>query len=679
MRRYILRVDFFVLFLLVAWSGVFGQSDQADTTNYQLDDVVITGQHAPVRAEKSTHRIQIIDRKRIELQAANTLDDLMRSELSTQLFQDPVLGSVMQLQGVSGENVKILVDGVPVVGRLGGELDLSQLPLNQVERIEVVEGPMSVEYGTNALAGVINLITKKESAETWELNLTGYEANAGKGVSLYEGFHNYSGDLFFKKGPHQFRLSGGRFFFGGRFEDAGVRPPLWNPKRQAFGSGSYGWQKNDLNLRLTGDVFDELLILKGGISGTYRPFAIDELYQTRRANLRAFADRSLGIHTSLNILAGYSVYQRDKTVQRTDLNTLGETMISSLANQDGFDAFMSRGTLNHHPGKSLSLQAGYDINLETASGGKIQSGVQSIQDYAFFASGEYHLKERAVVRPGLRMAWNSRYQAPLAPSLHLKFQVSPEWTLRTSYARGFRAPSLRELFFEFIDINHNITGNPELKAEYSHNLQLSANWKQLKGETLWKAEIATFYNTIQDKIDLAFTGVSDISLTYFNLDVLNTFGAQTQLHWQKGNLRLSAGGAMLARQSLFENLTESIPVNYSFNGTFRFNLRIPRQQLSLVGFYKYNGPVQGFRNLGDETSPELVPTRIAGYHLADITLTRTWWQGRISSAIGVKNLLNVTNVAATQAGGAHSGGGEGTAIALGRNIFLRLNLKLSKS
>ena len=122
------------LVLMIVFLPTLGLFGQQKDSSLNLDPVVITGQHQALSAQKSVYRVNILDRSRIEAQAANTLADLMVTELSTNLYQDPVLGSVMQLQGISGENVKILIDGVPVVGRLGGDLDLSQLPLNQVER-----------------------------------------------------------------------------------------------------------------------------------------------------------------------------------------------------------------------------------------------------------------------------------------------------------------------------------------------------------------------------------------------------------------------------------------------------------------------------------------------------------------------------------------------------------------
>src|SRR5690606_37254026 len=87
--------------------------------------------------------------------------------------RDPVLGTGMALQGLGGENVKILVDGIPVIGRQNGNIDLGQLPLENIQRIEMIEGPLSVLYGTNALAGTINLITRKDAGTSASASVYG--------------------------------------------------------------------------------------------------------------------------------------------------------------------------------------------------------------------------------------------------------------------------------------------------------------------------------------------------------------------------------------------------------------------------------------------------------------------------------------------------------------------------
>ena len=96
------------------------------------------------------------------MQAANNLKDLLEKQLNMSVTVDNILGSSVSIQGISGQNVKILIDGVPVIGRLNGNIDLTQINLNNIERVEIIEGPLSVDYGTDALAGTINLITDKQ-------------------------------------------------------------------------------------------------------------------------------------------------------------------------------------------------------------------------------------------------------------------------------------------------------------------------------------------------------------------------------------------------------------------------------------------------------------------------------------------------------------------------------------
>ena len=130
----------------------------------EMNEVVVTAQYSPQRVDKSIYKVKVINSLQIEQKAANNLTDLLSSELNIRISQDGALGTSMSLQGLSGENVKFLVDGVPVIGRMNGNIDISQLNLYNVDHIEVIEGPMSVVYGSNALAGVINIITKENKS-----------------------------------------------------------------------------------------------------------------------------------------------------------------------------------------------------------------------------------------------------------------------------------------------------------------------------------------------------------------------------------------------------------------------------------------------------------------------------------------------------------------------------------
>jgi outer membrane receptor for ferrienterochelin and colicins len=126
-------------------------------------EIVTTGQYSPTLSTNSIIKVDVLDRDFIKSKAANNLRDLLMQEGAININQDAQLGSNLSINGLGGENVKILVDGIPVIGRTNGNIDLSQLSLTNIDRVEIVKGPMSTLYGTDALGGVINLISKKEN------------------------------------------------------------------------------------------------------------------------------------------------------------------------------------------------------------------------------------------------------------------------------------------------------------------------------------------------------------------------------------------------------------------------------------------------------------------------------------------------------------------------------------
>jgi outer membrane receptor for ferrienterochelin and colicins len=133
------------------------------------------------------HKSKIIDRVDIDRQAATNLRELLDNQLNMSVKNDNVLGSSISMQGISGQNIKILIDGVPVIGRLNGNIDLSQINLNNIERVEIIEGPLSVDFGTDALAGTINLITNKSQYD-----------KASSSINLYyETVGHYNSDINF--------------------------------------------------------------------------------------------------------------------------------------------------------------------------------------------------------------------------------------------------------------------------------------------------------------------------------------------------------------------------------------------------------------------------------------------------------------------------------------------------
>lgn len=138
----------------------------------QLEQIVVTGQFSPQSMRNSLYKVRSITSESIARKTPTNIESLLNTEIGIRMGNDMALGETsFELMGMSGTNIKILLNGIPMIDRGDEQSSLSQIDINSVERIEIVEGPMSVVYGTDALAGVINIITKKGTDSAEELSL----------------------------------------------------------------------------------------------------------------------------------------------------------------------------------------------------------------------------------------------------------------------------------------------------------------------------------------------------------------------------------------------------------------------------------------------------------------------------------------------------------------------------
>lgn len=659
--------------------SVAAQQQKKDSIEAQhIKDVVITGQYSPNDPAKSVQKIKIIGRQKIEMMNAQNLRDVLTNELNVRQESDNILGSFISVSGLSGRNVKILVDGVPVIGKLEGNIDVSQINLNNIERIEIVEGPMAVNYGTDALGGAINLITKKELKKTWEGGVTGYYETIGT--------YNLTGRAGFSKRKHTVTLSGGRNFFDGWRPDEKISldysPRLADslrffpskPREQYFGSLQYIYRLGkNTTINYKGDYFSELITNRGLPDTLTKNKASDDFYRTARIDNAVFLNTKIGTG-SVNVLASYNDYRRVKNTYAKNLVTLGETMAGGEGSQDtsNYNQFNTRGTYTNAIGSKINYEAGYDINLQSGTGRRILNKKQFIGDYAAYASAEYRPFDGMIIRPGLRYAYNTTFKAPLIPSVSASYKVATHVTLRASYSKGFRAPDLKELYFDFVDVNHDIQGNPNLKAEHSDNFNASAVYANMFGSTLFKADVSGYYNNIRDMIFLAWTGVG-VEYRYVNIGRYMSHGIQANFDVTIKNIKVSAGGSYIGRYNDLSEIDTRVK-KYGYTPEFRGSVMytIPVLGMNANVFLKYNGSMPG---VIVTTNNELVRSENNAYTIADANINKTVIKNKLQVGAGCKNLFNVTNVANTSINtstGAHTSN-TGMLMANGRLYLLKID------
>lgn len=646
------------------------QTTAQDTLrNEKLNDVIITGQYGENSLQNSVYKVKVIDSKRIQQQGAVNLKDVLANEINIRINQDPALGSSISLQGVTGQNIKLLIDGVPVIGREGGNIDLNQINMNNVERIELVEGPMSVSFGTDALGGVINIITKKPEQKQLRTHASTY----------YESIGQYNADagvaLAGKKWSVQ--ASGGRNFFGGYSEDENSRFKTWKPREQYKADVNIGYTGKAGKFRVQNSWFNETVISRdSGVITPFYAYALDQYYKTHRLTTALFYDKKLSHDFTVNVITSYSNYRRVRNTLRKDLVTLNEENTDAPDKNDTnyFYLWMSRGTISRNAmGKKLNYQLGYEVNYETNEGSRIENGKQEISDYNIFASAEYKPFARFTLRPGLRAVYNTRFTAPLIPSVNIKIDIKSDLKLRASYAKGFRAPSLKEMYLNFVDPSHNVHGNPDLKAETGDNAQAFLSYEITRQKHILRVEPGIFYNHITNMIDLAMVNAQTIEATYFNVGKFTSTGLNVNTEYRTPVYSIQFGYAYTGRSNSYN------PDNkFYFTNEYRANFSYthPKKNTSFAIFYKYNGKLQAYQY--NYISDKIELGYINGFSLLDASISQPFWAKRITITAGVKNIFDVNNVRASISGGVHQSGSNNAMIAIGRSYFASLKFNLFK-
>ncbi len=674
------------LYLVISRMGYHSVSDTIHSNiekTYQLipsstmiDEVCVTGEYTPTSTTQAVNKITVIKREAILKSGASTLNEILNYQTNIRIQQDNVLGSGLSMGGMSGENVKILQDGVPVIGRLNGNIDLSQINLDNVERIEIVNGPLSVNYGTNALAGTINIITKKNLHPGWSGNIQGYYESIGN--------YNLSGNLSYRRKNHTIKINGGRKYFDGwRPEETFITFPKetladtnralqWNPKLQHFGEIQYIFNQKSWTINPFFRYYQEKITNRGFPLTPYYETAFDDYYYTQRIDQGVNIDRPFK-KGNLKAIAGYNYFNRIKNTYFKDLTTLDQSLSPNASDQDTstFDLKILRVSYSSKRKSFFNYQVGTDINIESSYGKRIKDQTQSIGDYAIYSTAQIELfNKKLTIKPGARYAYNTIFPAPVTPSINLKYDLE-KVQIRTTFAQGFRSPTLKELYFDFVDINHNIQGNLDLVPENSLNLSAAITWlKAVQSKNLVKAELSAFYNDFQNLITLG--QIADGSFTYINIGEYSTTGLQSEISYRQSNFKAQVNLAYTGRYNFAQS--DQLP-DYIFSPEVGTNLtyQFLKKKYSINLFYKYNGKLLRYSLDEDDN---ILTSETDHFQIVDLSISGYFMNKSLLLTVGGKNLLNVKNVNVTgiSGSGAHSSAGN-LAAGRGTSIFVALNYR----
>jgi outer membrane receptor for ferrienterochelin and colicins len=607
-----------------------------------LPQIVVTGTRTERLLDDVPVRTQVIDRDTLDRRQARDLADALR--LLPGVYLRTIHGKQGQevwMQGLDGDRVLVLIDGIPAIASTGSTVDLTQIMVADVERIEVVRGATSALYGSSAMGGVINVITRRPEELAYRLQLeAGAYDERGEGDPPH-GTHllgrwSRGGEHYAAEFTGAWRRNDGFSLEPERFaqdvhgiEHINLSSRVdWTPTQQSRLGLRPTWMQEDKTQRLS-------VALPGGVEGrrvkeetVRQPAVVVDLAHTTEDN----GDWWLA--------ASWSRFEN----QTTERSVAGDPLTRRDAR---IVSQRAEGQWNHdwNPRHWLTFGAvvweeRLDQTKDTWIGGVPVRGNEIVpgarhRNQEVFAQDNIFLGESAEILAGLRYQYDSDFGGFFAPSLNLKRQVDTDAgrvNLRAGVGRGYRVPNLKERYFEFdqSSLGYLVVGNPDLKPESSISVQLGSEWLPLH-ERAPRVDVNLFYNDIRDLITTEFNAERSNQeglqvFDYQNLARARTWGVETGLAWQlHPSFRWDIGYTWLQTENRDTGLT--LPLRPAHQ--VKTEVIHQRNRLQLSADVEYQ-------------SSEFIDIENTGKSRAwtRVNLRGAWRQGPVTWLAGVDNLLD---------------------------------------
>ena len=581
----------------------------------QVDQVVVTATRTPKLLKDVPIVTRVISEREIRQADATHIGDLLQSELPGIEFSYSMNQQVsLNMSGFGGNSVLFLIDGERLAGETLDNVDYSRLNMDNVGRIEIVKGAVSSLYGSNAIGGVVNIISR-ESQEPWSVRLDGRY-----------GAHNeqrYGGSVGFSQG----RFNSTTSVRYTSIDAIDLSKGTDNPQVGDY-STIYGGSTLNVKERLTFKAADGLkFTARAGFFSRER-----EASESIRDRYRSFSGGLKGTYTvgqADHLELSYAFDQYDKS----DYLVPSDRDVRDYSNVQ----HTLRTLYNHtFSGKHILTVGGDYMRDYLMSYQFTDNGSHTQHTADAFAQFDWNPHRRFNLIAGLRFDhFSAANLSHLSPKLGVMYKVA-NCSLRASYAGGFRAPTLKEMYMDFYMGNiFMIYGNPELKAETSHNFSLSAEY--LKGQHSFT--VTGFYNLVDNRITTVWNQELD-GQVYTNMSPLQVAGAEANasgrytcgISWrvsyaytremiERGQPLLSSTRPHAATARLaYDKQWKNYGLNVSLSGRW----------LSAVTCDVYT-EVTSYEQTVRQTYP--------GYTIWKLSLTQHLWRG-MDLTLAVDNLFN---------------------------------------
>lgn len=516
----------------------------------QLDDVVVTAAGYAQQVTQAPASISVISREQLEKKAYRDITDALRDVPGVIVTGGGAgdNGADISMRGMPAQYTLVLVDGRRQSSResrpngsAGFEQDWLP-PLQAIERIEVIRGPMSTLYGSDAIGGVINVITRKV-ADDWHGNV---RAEATLQEDSDSG--NANQEQLYVSGPLADDLLGLQVY--GQYqkrEEDDIEQGYEDKDLQSL-TAKFALtpsENHDFGVEVGKETQDRAShVGKSAPAEGCRGGCTDSYSEHDREHYALTHTGRWGFATSDSYVQRESTDNKSRDIEIT--NTVANTQWVL--------------PLSRH---IVTLGANYEKEeLDDQNTNQISDRTQVSNDqWALFAEDEWLLTQDFSLTGGVRLDDNENYGSHVSPRLYGVWQAAPRWTLKGGVSTGYRAPGLREVTADWGAISRGGTtyGNPDLEPETSLNKELALLYSAPRG---LKASVTLFHNDFEDKITRVRCGSATACppVTQYDTDDDGTLRTNTRINV---NEAVTQGVEL----SLSSPLTETLILSTSYTYT----------------------------------------------------------------------------------------------------------------
>ena len=553
-----------LLVALLSGSATFAQIHQMEhrdsssvSRTYNLNPVVVTGSGHHQRLKSTATPVHVISSQEIREQGITTFDDALIRMMPQASMAPNSMGTFLRLNGLGNKYILVLINGQKLSGDISNNIDLSRINMSRVKRIEVLDGAASSLYGSDAIAGVINIITDQPTDEvisvTNNLKVSGHGIlTESVGLDIYKG-HIGSYTSFTHDRADSYQNNNLEYVKGSDTETQETIAPYFTGYRSSVISQKFTYNPT------------QHLALHAGLDYSYkitnRPETQEDIpggtdYEMRYKGFRWNIGGIYKFNNRNSIQADFTVdrfrYGKEYDVETKDYAVGDYVQSKKQRSMEG----QVKAILGLSSNSTTIFGADWHKDYLTASSGNIEEHVYNI---AAYAQHEMKFLKDFTATLGLRLTHHETFNQRLTPKVTVMYAPG-DFRFRATYSAGFRAPGLDELYYHYFSVNRGkpqiIFGNKDLSPEKSHYFSLNAEYRT----QFIAVSITGFLNRIKDMVVRKNINVDDNALRMLQEEFPEMTADQA---------------AKLERYSLYQNSDEGdvkgIQTNISVNLFQGFN------------------------------------------------------------------------------------------------------------